>query len=137
MFSCELCKMFKNTFFYRTPPVAASDWTLRFQKSSLKMVRAWSLLTLKMSLVKICRFLLRIATYLSVSKNFSKDDVSRLYTMRRYLSCKFYYSLYSFETFIIKSKKWDIKSDFINMCLFLNHVRQYSGENKCSLSFSL
>ena len=118
MFSCELCKMFKNTFFYRTPPAAASDWTLRFQKSSLKMVRAWSLLTLKMSLVKICRFLLRIATDLSVSKNFSKDDVSPLYNMRRYLSCKFYYSLYSFETFIIKSKERDIKSDFINVSFF-------------------
>ena len=25
MFSCEFCKIFKETFFYRTPPVAASD----------------------------------------------------------------------------------------------------------------
>ena len=25
MFSCKICKIFKNTFFYRTPPVAASD----------------------------------------------------------------------------------------------------------------
>ena len=24
VFSCEICKVFKNTFFYRTPPVAAS-----------------------------------------------------------------------------------------------------------------
>ena len=24
-FSCEFCEIFKNTFFYRTPPVAASD----------------------------------------------------------------------------------------------------------------
>ena len=24
VFSCELCEIFKNTFFYRTPPVAAS-----------------------------------------------------------------------------------------------------------------
>ena len=24
MFSCEFCEIFKNTFFYRTPPVAAS-----------------------------------------------------------------------------------------------------------------
>ena len=23
MFSCEICKIFNNTFFYRTPPVAA------------------------------------------------------------------------------------------------------------------
>ena len=45
--------------------------------------------------------------------------------------------LYSFESFILKRKKCDVKSNFINMCLFLNHVRQYSGENKCSLSFSL
>ena len=26
MFSCEFCKISKNTFFYRTPPVAASDF---------------------------------------------------------------------------------------------------------------
>ena len=25
MFSCEYCEIFKNTFFYRTPPVAASE----------------------------------------------------------------------------------------------------------------
>ena len=25
VFSCEFCEIFKNTFFYRTPPVAASD----------------------------------------------------------------------------------------------------------------
>ena len=24
VFSCEICKMFENTFFYRTPPVVAS-----------------------------------------------------------------------------------------------------------------
>ena len=27
VFSCEFCKIFKNTFFYRTPPVAASNET--------------------------------------------------------------------------------------------------------------
>ena len=25
VFSCQFCKNFKNTFFYRTPPVAASE----------------------------------------------------------------------------------------------------------------
>ena len=25
MFSYEICKLFKNTFFYRTPPMAASE----------------------------------------------------------------------------------------------------------------
>ena len=25
MFSCEFCNIFKNTFSYRTPPVAASE----------------------------------------------------------------------------------------------------------------
>ena len=25
MFSCEICEIFKNTYFYRTPPVAASE----------------------------------------------------------------------------------------------------------------
>ena len=24
MFPCEVCEIFKNTFFYKTPPVAAS-----------------------------------------------------------------------------------------------------------------
>ena len=28
VFSCGLCKLFKNTFLYRTPPVAASDNTI-------------------------------------------------------------------------------------------------------------
>ena len=27
MFSCEYCKMFKNSFFYRTPSVAVSDYS--------------------------------------------------------------------------------------------------------------
>ena len=27
MFSCEICKIFRNTFFYRTPPVTASEQT--------------------------------------------------------------------------------------------------------------
>ena len=26
VFSCEFCKIFKNTFFYKTPLVAASDY---------------------------------------------------------------------------------------------------------------
>ena len=26
MFSCEFCEISKNTFFYRTPPVAASEY---------------------------------------------------------------------------------------------------------------
>ena len=25
MIFCEICEIFKNTFFYRTPPVAASE----------------------------------------------------------------------------------------------------------------
>ena len=28
MFSCEFCEISKNTFFQRTPPVAASEWSL-------------------------------------------------------------------------------------------------------------
>ena len=28
MFSCEFCEIFQNTFFYRIPPVAASEYTL-------------------------------------------------------------------------------------------------------------
>ena len=26
VFSCEICDVFKNTFFYRTPPVVDSEW---------------------------------------------------------------------------------------------------------------
>ena len=26
VFSYEICEIFKNIFFYRTPPVAASEW---------------------------------------------------------------------------------------------------------------
>ena len=28
VFSCEFCEIFKNTFYYRTPPVAASAMTV-------------------------------------------------------------------------------------------------------------
>ena len=28
VFSCEFCEIFKNTFFYRTPPVDASEYTI-------------------------------------------------------------------------------------------------------------
>ena len=30
MFSREFCEIFKNTFFYRTPTVAASDYLMNF-----------------------------------------------------------------------------------------------------------
>ena len=38
MFSCELCEIFKNTFFYRAPPVAASVtiWKLFFRLYALE-----------------------------------------------------------------------------------------------------
>ena len=26
VFTCEICKIFKNTYFYKTPPVAVSDF---------------------------------------------------------------------------------------------------------------
>ena len=32
VFACEICEIFKNFFFYRTPPVAASEWTLLSSK---------------------------------------------------------------------------------------------------------
>ena len=31
VFSCELCEISKNTFSYRTPPVAASSFTGHFE----------------------------------------------------------------------------------------------------------
>ena len=31
MYFCKICKIFKNTFFYRTPPVAASRDPLKHQ----------------------------------------------------------------------------------------------------------
>ena len=34
MFSCEICKIFKDTNFDRTAPVAASDFELVFSKDS-------------------------------------------------------------------------------------------------------
>ena len=30
MFSCESCEIYKNTFYYRTPPVAASGVLINF-----------------------------------------------------------------------------------------------------------
>ena len=59
--------------------------TLCFEKISLKMVGTRSLLSLKNSVARICRFLMCIGTDLSVSKSFSKADVLSMYTMRRHL----------------------------------------------------
>ena len=36
LFSCEFSKTFKNTFFYRTPPLAASVFTRHFLKKKLR-----------------------------------------------------------------------------------------------------
>ena len=36
MFSCEFCEISKNTFSYRTPPVAASGLTMKASKKSFK-----------------------------------------------------------------------------------------------------
>ena len=38
MFSCEYCDIFKNTFFYRTPPVAASAYSEASQTSNVKLL---------------------------------------------------------------------------------------------------
>ena len=35
VFSCEICEISKNTFFYRPPPVTASDWSFE-QKDDVK-----------------------------------------------------------------------------------------------------
>ena len=32
VFDCEICEIFENIFFYRTPTVAASEWTLLSSK---------------------------------------------------------------------------------------------------------
>ena len=47
-------------------------WTLCFEKNSLKMLRARSLLSLKNSFARIFRFLMWIGTDLSISESFSK-----------------------------------------------------------------
>ena len=36
LFSCEFYKKFKNTFFYRAPPLAASVFTTHFSKKKLR-----------------------------------------------------------------------------------------------------
>ena len=35
VFSCEFCKIFKNTILYRTPPVAASEVTFKLRATHL------------------------------------------------------------------------------------------------------
>ena len=60
----------------------------------LKMVGAGSLPSLKNYVAKICRFLRCIGTDLSVSKRFSKDEISSLYTMRRHLLCRWFVLLF-------------------------------------------
>ena len=42
MFSCEFCKISKNTFSYKTPPVAASIIIRQDDNQSIKMVNVKS-----------------------------------------------------------------------------------------------
>ena len=42
MYPCEICKIFKNTFFNRTPPVAASEKEVRDTKKNLFEAKFWS-----------------------------------------------------------------------------------------------
>ena len=37
VFSCEFCEVFKNTFFYRAPPVAASECNEEILESCFEM----------------------------------------------------------------------------------------------------
>ena len=51
VFSCEYCKIFKNKFFYRAPPVAASAYSEASQTSNVKLLAKviiidWNLLNL-------------------------------------------------------------------------------------------
>ena len=64
MFSCEFCEISKNTFFYRTPPVAASElflrihhWSSSDHRTALKlaMQEKFSIYTYK----RICNILLK------------------------------------------------------------------------------
>ena len=41
MFPCEFCEIFKNIFFYRTPPVAAS-WPAAVNRNSLDTQKLFS-----------------------------------------------------------------------------------------------
>ena len=41
VFSCEICEIFKNTFFYGTPPIAASEYTQRCIHNPIKHL-IWS-----------------------------------------------------------------------------------------------
>ena len=50
MFACEICEIFKNIFFYRTPPVAASEWTLlssKMRNTRINMTFSWFLACFK------------------------------------------------------------------------------------------
>ena len=39
MFSCEFCEIFKDTFPYRTSPVAASEWYKNNQNNREKFIK--------------------------------------------------------------------------------------------------
>ena len=75
MFSCEFCEISKNTFFYRTPPVAASD---------LNVIHNG-----KMSCVVVLRKLFRKVCHLYA-------DYWRIYFSRMYCS-QFVWILLSFH----------------------------------------
>ena len=46
-FACEICGIFKNTFFYRTPPVAASALATASQKKKKKTFIANNITSIK------------------------------------------------------------------------------------------
>ena len=85
MFSCEICEMFKNIFFHRTPPVAASaysvnTWMFFFSFSDLTKSQISSIgfsLDWSISKQRTSFFLLKIAQcirYFSISKTFGINN---------------------------------------------------------------
>ena len=50
MFACEIFEIFKKIFFYKTPPVAASEWTLlssKMRNTRINMTFSWFLACFK------------------------------------------------------------------------------------------
>ena len=71
VFSCELCEISKNTFCYRTPPVAASDITLFFLIFRLPFITFININT-----VKILEFSF-ITEKLQRKNNMEKKNISQ------------------------------------------------------------
>ena len=106
MFSCEFCKIFNNTFFYRTPQVAASEKSQQFTMTVLKSLQkllAINYITYFPCFKKIHKyfnFLWKPVNYFLLTKT---SKFYFMFTLLRFFGISFWIVL---NLFLIYSGQW-------------------------------